>query len=169
MNLATEVVPLWNPLSITTLVIASVGAAVGVVSLWLGYQRDHPRVVWRAHWVGPVERINGEPIVNLAIENHGSAAAHRVSILVGENGRYQSGDGWDLLAFGEEASFSFTLAENATIHHHEPAAGSRGHPVRKTLNAKIHWYQEPNLHRRRTKRIRRTFFPGQLPVSPSRL
>lgn len=149
---AEEGVPLWNPLSITTLVLAGVGTLGTIVLGGIGavraYRQDHPTVRWRFDWTGPYRHpLTGVETVRVWVSNRGNGTAHDVETRLGTDGQIRSGEAWGDAEFGEGFVFSFTRASA------DPDSYFR-HQFKATIMVTLSWSQQPNLHRRGKKRFK---------------
>lgn len=171
MESPAELVPLWNPLSITTLVLAVVGVVgtivFGVMTAVMTHRRDHPRVEWKVSWAGPSETDTfGFSYVSVWIANRGNGVARDVHVHLGSDGTIFSGDDWDRIEFGQSLRFDYTLVR-ADTEIQTPGGALR--PFRKSVLIKLEWSQEPDLHKRHTRTITKHFRLGQRPITSKML
>lgn len=158
---AAEAAPLWNPLSITTLALASVGTLLGLYGAVSSYRKDHPIVRWDVIWFGPTrDEETGDELVAVWIVNRGAGEAQDVRIDLGSDGKLWSGDGWKRIGFGEGVEFHYWRPNELWSGERNQARGRR---FQTTIDIELKWNQLPDLHRSRKMSIHKAIPRGAAP------
>jgi len=144
---AAEAAPLWNPLSITTLVLAAFGTlgtlALGIYTAVSSHRRDHPKVAWEFDWTGPYREPGTDAeVVAVWVSNRGNGVAHDVEAAVGMDGEIKSGDSCGDVPFSDGFRFEFVRPTKPS-----PEDYFR-HVFKTSVMIRLRWSQQPNMHRR---------------------
>lgn len=150
LALSDASVPLWNPLSITTLIVAVLGFLGAAFSIWQTYKRDHPKVHWEATW----KRDDSEnPAVLFRVENRGRGVAQDVTMYVKADKEKDQPERRqekrDEVAFSESMQVWFDLSTDDVVV--KDVAGVLEFPTgtvtTKAVRVRMTWSQLPDIHK----------------------
>lgn len=150
----------WNPVTVTTAIIASLGFSLSLWNAWFNWRKDHPKVHMEHSWDysdDEYEMLTGA--ARFTVTNRGPGVAQDVRIAVDEwssvkrSPRLEFGDGLEVL-FAEEGKmgepiFIHRLSGNYASLTTAPDVEFKGIP-----KVTVTWHQLPNLQKQRSKTFR---------------
>jgi hypothetical protein len=131
------------------LIIAALSLGLSVLTFW---RNRTPTPRWELRWV-PIDDDDNPPAVQAEAHNRGRGDARdvvfRVLSVDGNPGAMSRHE--DVVSFGSKLSLSFVL--QAEGRHFGRVTALRDQGFRESAVVEVEWSQEPDLHRRRTKKL----------------
>jgi len=131
------------------LIVAALSLSLSVLTFW---RNRTPTPRWELRWV-PIDDDDNPPAVQAEAHNRGRGdgrdVVFRVLSVDGKPG-VMSRQG-DVVPFGSMLSLSFVLESEG--RHHGRVTALRDQGFRESAVVELEWSQEPDPHRRRTKKL----------------